>query len=467
MTGLSRRELMGAAIAAGAGGGLLAPALAAPAGEGSLSTLFRQRIADAGLPGAAVVFIRPGEPPRFLSAGHASLPFQVPVTPDTLFHTGSVGKHVTAVALLRLVDTGRLDLKSPIGRYSTIVPRAWREVPLGTILAHTSGIPDYGGGIVWDRPFARAEFVADAGSRPLDFAPGTAWNYCNAAYTLLGYLIEDMTGESYAAVIADLFARAGLRDSRVDDGEAVIPLRAEPYEKRDGAWVHAVPMSSSISSVAAGGILMSPRDIPAWKAALAEGRLLSPSSRAAMAKPFRFRSGRPSFYNMGWVIDAMPGGETFLWHTGSVSGFNCVHFESRITGVSMMFFCNMETDADIVIAMELVEAFAPGSTPLALPPCADRAPELTRVARALFMREGPLDAAQFAPEMRVMIERFGDAALEPFREDAAGVDAFELVQDDRADGIRRRRYRLTIGSRSRFATISHTSGGLIYEVRFL
>ena len=467
MTGLSRRELLGAAIAAGAGGGLAGSAPAAPVGDGKLAVLFRQRVADAGLPGAAAVLIRSGEPPRFLSAGHASLPFEAPVTPETLFHTGSVGKHVTAVAVLRLVDAGQLELKAPIGRYSTIVPKAWREVPLATILAHTSGIPDYGGGIIWDRPFGRAEFVADAGDRPLDFQPGSAWNYCNAAYTLLGYLIEDVSGKSYAALIADLFARAGLRDSRVDDGEAVIARRAEPYEKRDGAWVHAVPMSSSISSVAAGGILMSPRDIPAWKAALAGDRLLSPASRAAMATPFRFRSGRPSFYNMGWEIDAMPGERKFLSHTGSVSGFQCCHFESRAVGVSMMFFCNAETEAHSAIGLELAEAFAPGSTPLALPALADRAPDLTRVAHALLLRDGPLDAAQFAPEMRVLIERFGDAAIEPYREEAAGAGAFALVQDDRTDGIRRRRYRITMGNRSRFATIGHTSKGLIHQIWFL
>jgi CubicO group peptidase (beta-lactamase class C family) len=465
MTDLSRRELIGAAIAAGAAGSV--PALAAAAYEEAPSALFRRRVVEAGLPGAAAVLIRPGESPQFLCAGHASLPFQVSVTPSTLFHTGSVGKHVTSVAVLRLVDAGRMDLAAPIGRYSTIVPKAWRDVPLGTLLAHTSGIPDYGGGIAWDRPFRRAEFIADAADRPLDFVPGTAWNYCNAAYTLAGYLLEDVTGQSYRALIADLFARAGLRDSRVDDGEAVIPLRAEPYEKKGSPWVHATPMSSTISSVAAGGILMSPRDIPVWKAALAGNALLSPASRAAMATPFPFASGRPSFYNMGWVIDAMPDGAAFLVHTGSVSGFRCFHFESRKTGISMMLYCNAETDAHPAIGMELTEAFAPGSTPLCLPPLADSVPELTAAARAILFRDGPLALAPFAPEMRTRIEQFGEEAVESYRDEPSRPAAFVLVQEMRVGRIRRRHYRLSFERRRVFMTIDYTDGNLIYAVRAL
>jgi CubicO group peptidase (beta-lactamase class C family) len=465
MTGLSRRELIGAAVAAGAVGSV--PAMAAIAREEALPALFRRRVAEADLPGAAAVLIRPAEPPLFLAAGHASLPFQVPVSPATLFHTGSVGKHVTAVAVLRLVDAGRMDLGAPIGRYSAIVPKAWREVPLGTLLAHTSGIPDYGGDIAWDRPFGRAEFIADAGDRPLAFAPGTAWSYCNAAYTLLGYLLEDVTGESYRALIADLFARAGLRDSRVDDGEAVIPGRAEPYEKRDGAWVHATPMSTSISSVAAGGILMSPRDVPAWKAALAGDRLLFPASRAAMATPFRFKSGRLSFYNMGWTIDALPKERAFRWHTGSVSGFRCFNFESRTTGVAAMLFINAETDRHRAIGVGLVEAFAPGSTPLVLRPIADNDPARTKAARSIITRAERWNTALFAPELRVVVERFGDEAIDIISEEARPVLAFDLVQVERRAGLFRRRYRITTDLGASHLGVDYTPEGLIYAMKML
>src|SRR3546814_6538589 len=74
-------------------------------------------------------------------------------------------------------------------------------------------------------------------------------------------LIEDVTGQSYAAHVTAILRGAGLHDARVDDGEAVIAGRAEPYTRDGGVIRHATPMSSSISSVAAGGVLMSARDV--------------------------------------------------------------------------------------------------------------------------------------------------------------------------------------------------------------
>src|SRR3546814_6890338 len=129
----------------------------------------------------------------------------------------------------------------------------------------------------------------------------------------------DVTGQSYAAHVTAILRGAGLHDARVDDGEAVIAGRAEPYTRDGGVIRHATPMSSSISSVAAGGVLMSARDVPAWAAALWSGKLLSPASLALMQTPVTLTSGRSCFYNMGWFIDALPNGAAYLWHTGSVS----------------------------------------------------------------------------------------------------------------------------------------------------
>src|SRR3546814_15787923 len=92
-------------------------------------------------------------------------------------------------------------------------------------------------------------------------------------------LIEDVTGQSYAAHVTAILRGAGLHDARVDDGEAVIAGRAEPYTRDGGVIRHATPMSSSISSVAAGGVLMSARDVPAWGAALWCGKLLRSEER--------------------------------------------------------------------------------------------------------------------------------------------------------------------------------------------
>lgn len=462
---VTRRGVIGGAL--GVGVSLAAShAGAAPAADADLDRWFRERLAAEGLPGGAAAIVRAGQPPRFLTAGRASLPFGVAVGAGTLFHIGSVGKHVTAAAVLRLVDAGRVDLDAGIGRYVAGLPQSWQGVPVATILNHSSGIPDWDS-IVWDRPWARGDVLAWAKGRALDFAPGTAWCYSNAAFTLLGYLIEDVTGAPYAAAVHAMFHAAGLRDARVDDGEAVIAGRAEPYTRTDGAVRHATPMSSTISSVAAGGVLMSARDVPGWSAALWNGTLLSAASIRRMQTPTRLSSGRACYYNMGWVIDRLPGRPPYLWHTGSVSGFRACHYHDPASGLTMMMAVNLDSDAIGAIGLDLVEQVAPGSTPASLPVIADRRPELTALLRALMRRERPADPALFAPEMRVLVDRFGDDALDDYSQDVPPLTAVDLVQESRAGGDLRRRYRLTVAARHDFVTVGYTQGGLIYEISAL
>lgn len=462
---VTRRSLIGGALGASASLAITG-ARAAPGATGNLDQWFRERLAALGIPGGAAAIVRPGQPPQCLTAGLASMPFGVPVGPETLFNIGSVGKHVTAAAVLRLVDAGRVDLDAGIGRYVAGLPQSWQGAPVATILSHSSGLPDWDS-IVWDRPWTRADVLAWTKDRVPDFAPGSAWHYSNAAYTLLGYLIENVTGEPYSAAVGALFRTAGLRDARVDDGEAIVANRAEPYTAVDGTIRHATPMSSSISSVAAGGVLMSARDVPRWSAALWDGSLLSPASMQRMQTPVRLASGRPSYYNMGWVIDRLPGRSPYLWHTGSVSGFRACHYHDPASGLTVMMFVNVDSDAIGAIGLELVEQVAPSGTPASLPVITDRMPDRTALFRSLMLHERPIELARLAPEMRVLAERFGDDALDDYRADIPPLSSVDLVQESRAGGDLRRRYRLTVAGRHDFVTVGYAKDGLIYEISSL
>src|SRR3546814_1090679 len=102
-----------------------------------------------------------------------------------------------------------------------------------------------------------------------------------------------------------------------------------------------------------------------------------------------------------------------------------------------------------------------------LPASAARRPDRTRTFRRLMTRGQPVDRALFAPEMRVLVDLLGDAALDSYRDDRPPLGAVDLVQEDRRGGDVRRRYRLTIGNRRDFVTVGYTRGGLIYEVMAL
>src|ERR1700716_4288154 len=123
--------------------------------------------------GVAVTVVRDGRAIGFWSSGYASLPFRVPVTERTLFHIGSVGKHITALAVLQLVEAGAIALDASLGTYLANLPARWAAIPVRCLLTHTSGLPDYGLVIRdWDRPQGREVILQAIGEVAPLFHPG-------------------------------------------------------------------------------------------------------------------------------------------------------------------------------------------------------------------------------------------------------------------------------------------------------
>ena len=197
---LSRRTLLGV-------GGCLALPAAASGREPSLAPELSGWIAETmqaeNAPGLAAVVVRGGTALALFTHGRASLGYDAPVSGETLFHVGSIGKHITAVAALRLVEAGKLSLDDPVGRHAPALPAHLADRPFRTLLNHTSGFPNYAERIEWDRPFGRTKFFDLIRSYPAEFPAGTAWSYSNSAYVLIGYIIEDLAGKNYARIVMD------------------------------------------------------------------------------------------------------------------------------------------------------------------------------------------------------------------------------------------------------------------------
>ena len=207
-----------------------------------LGDRLKQMMRDAKVPAAGVAVVHEGSVVAAQGLGLASLPFQVPADERTLFHLGSVSKQLTASLVLELVEAGAIALDDPVGRHARDLPETFAPAPIRSLLSHTSGIPDYEGleGFEADRAIDRERFLAGAASLPLNFRPGEAWAYSNTGYVLLGYLLADVTGQSYRDRMNErLLGRVGFRDAMVDDARAVIPGRAEPYVLEDGVARHA------------------------------------------------------------------------------------------------------------------------------------------------------------------------------------------------------------------------------------
>lgn len=338
--------------------------------------------------------------------GHASKPFAQPVTDRTLFHLGSCGKQVTALAILKLQKDGRVDPSRPVGDYIAGLPDTWAAVPVSRLLDHTSGLPEYLAVLTeWDRPQTRETVLNAMRDRPLDFTPGEAWSYSNTGYLLLGWLISDVTGGSYAEYLREaLFEPAGLPTARADAAEELIDQRAEPYTWRDDQVVHAARMESSVSAAGDGGVLMSASDAAPWRAALEHGRLVDAGAlrQALVAAPLA--TGRAAPYNYGFFLD-QTGGRQVHAHSGETPGFVAYWLALPEAGLSALVAANYDGPRGVSLselAAAALEANTPGSTWLSL--AGEQVDGRARALKSILTRgEATPDAAVLAPETLVLL----------------------------------------------------------------
>ena len=174
---------------------------------GDLATQLRDTAAKFEVPGLAIAMAAPGRRAVFLH-GEAELGSGRLVSEDTWFSVASLGKHVTAAAVLDLAQRGLVDLSAPIDRYLRDLPPAWAGRSVSSLLRHTSGLPEYlaytGNEVV---PEDRRTFMSTYGAMVPAFGESQGWIYTNTNYILTGFLIAQLSGQSYAEAVQSLFGR--------------------------------------------------------------------------------------------------------------------------------------------------------------------------------------------------------------------------------------------------------------------
>ena len=251
--------------------------------------------------------------------GSADLEWNIPDTPATKFRLGSLTKQFTAASILLLEERGKLKIDDPIIKYMPDAPAAWSKITIYNVLTHTSGIPsftsfpDYST-TEW-KDTTPADLVARFRDKPLDFEPGTKFSYSNSGYVLLGYLIEKISGQTYADFLQqNIFTPLGMSDTGIDSNAAIIPQRAQGYTPSPKGIHHAGYISMTIP-FSAGALYSTTGDLLKWEQGLFGGKILTPASLTKMTTPFK------SDYALGLFISSS-NGHRFIAHGGGIEGFN-------------------------------------------------------------------------------------------------------------------------------------------------
>lgn len=311
----------------------LAPAPAAraekPSGgelEQRLDALARDFYPDANAPGAAVLVMIDGKPVLRKGYGVADIEKRTPITPETIFRIGSITKQFTAVAVLQLVQAGKLSLDDPIGKWVPDFDTQGKPITIEHLLSHTSGIPSYTAGPAYIAGMARdvtpAQILGMVADQPMEFEPGERFKYSNTNYVLLGMAIERASGLSYADYLHRHICKPlGLSNTRYGRNDEPTDRHARGYNPGDAeGWVPALPLSMT-QPYAAGAIESTVDDLARWTAALADGKAVDRALLERAWTPFK-TSSQPSRYGFGWAIridDAHD--ERWIGHGGGINGF--------------------------------------------------------------------------------------------------------------------------------------------------
>jgi CubicO group peptidase (beta-lactamase class C family) len=253
--------------------------------------------------------------------GFANAEWSVPNTPQTKFEIGSLTKQFTATAILQLVQAGRLRLESPVAVYIPDLPQTWSRITIHHLLTHTSGIPntaklsDYTQGL--HHHYTPEELIGLVRDRPLDYEPGAKWKYSNTDYYLLGYLIERISAEPYAAYLQQhLFGPLAMTNTGYNSYAAVLPRRAMGYADENGQLRNAERPDPSIP-FSAGAVFSTVEDLFRWDEALYAEKIIKRSTQDKMFTSYKQGS---EGYGYGWFLTSKDG-RIKQYHEGSTFGF--------------------------------------------------------------------------------------------------------------------------------------------------
>ena len=292
------------------------------------------------IPGLVLQVAQHGQTVKTAAYGQANLEWNIPATPDTVFEIGSITKQFTAACILMLMQDGKLALDDPISRYLTNTPTGWSDITIRHLLTHTSGITNYTGldGFELSRHLTQAQFIAKIGDQPTLFAPGARFSYCNTGYNLLGFIVENVSGQSYWDFLtARILQPLGMTATVKREPSRILAQRAAGYDFVAGRRVNRDVNYTDLFS--AGEIASTVGDVMKWNAGLASGKFLGDSSKAQWWTSGKLNDGTPIGYGFGWFLNPLAGHRCQA-HGGATSGFSAANQRFPDDGLELVILTN-------------------------------------------------------------------------------------------------------------------------------
>lgn len=368
-----------------------------------------QVLAKTGVPSASVAVVKDGHIAYVHAYGEAILEPKTPARPEMRYSIGSISKQFTAVAVLLLQEQGKLSLDDKVAKYFLELTRA-NEVTIRQLLSHTSGYQDY-----WPQDYVMpmmlepttVQYILDVwGRKPLDFDPGSKWQYSNTNYVIAGAIIQKVGGKNVIDLLTErVFTPLGMKSvyntdqAKLPAGDpvgylryALGPLRPAPKEGK--GWMFA-----------AGELAMTAEDLAKWDAAIIGRKIMSASSYKDFEREVLLNNGLGTRYALG--IDVSDeGGHRSLEHGGEVSGFVANNVVYPDDGAAIVVLTNQDAaPAAAQLTKRISDILFDVTDP--------ETPAKLAQARAIFegLQQGKIDRSLFTYNCNAY---FSDQALQDF-----------------------------------------------------
>ncbi len=366
-------------------------------------------LAKTGVPSASIAVVKDGRIAYLHAYGNARLDPATPARPEMRYSIGSISKQFTAAAILLLQEQGKLSLDDKVSKFIPDLTRA-NEVTIRQLLSHTSGYQDF-----WPqdyvmpmmlRPVDARKILDTWGRKPLDFDPGTKWQYSNTNYVIAGLIVEKVSGEPLLQFLQqEIFTP--LKMKSVADTDKVKLGDTDPtgYMRFALGPPRPAPKEGPGWLFAAGELAMPAEDLAKWDISIINQALLKPAFYRDFETEVLLKNGLGTRYGLGVDVSSQLG-HRLLSHSGEVSGFtsdNLVFPDERVAVVVL-------TNQD---AAEAAGAIAMGVAPLLLASDDPATPAKLAQAHKIFegLQHGTIDRSLFTDNANFY---FNEQALKDF-----------------------------------------------------
>jgi len=374
-----------------------------------IDQLANAALTKSGVPSVSLAVVRGGQIVYLKAYGDARLDPKTAATPQMRYSIGSISKQFTATAILLLQEQGKLSLDDKVGKFIPDLTRA-NEVTIRQLLSHTSGYQDY-----WPQDYVMpmmlqpvtARKIMDTWARkPLDFEPGTKWQYSNTNFVIAGAIVEKVTGKPFMQFLQDnIFTPLGMSSATLMDVTKASAADPVGYLRYGLGPLRPAPKEGAGWLFAAAELAMTAEDLAKWDISIIDQKLLKPMSYRELEHEVQLTNGIGTHYALGLDV-AMESGHRSLSHGGEVSGFTAENVVFPDDGMAVVALTNQD-------AMSTSGEIAHGIVPLLFEKSDPVTPMKTEQAKKIFegLQHHSIDRTLFTDNANAY---FSEQAMDDF-----------------------------------------------------